>query len=324
PMTNVDVNATKIRTQEKEALKGLNDRFVSFIDKVRHLKQLNQVLEAQWRAMQCNQHAEGASNLGAMMDALRKKLELTLQEKFKMDTELQKMLQQATEIKTKHDNEYNLLVQANTRFVATKTELDKEYLLKMQLVIRLAELQEVVFLQELFAVKRSQIVSLFKRNTSVSVELDAAQNVDLSSLVDDFCAQYEAVAFYNHQEVEGWFKSKLEDVNEVSKRSGTELQSINNEITECKRLIHCIRAEIDALKKQRAQLETEVRDVEERGELSLKEDRETVASLEAELLKAKQEMTQHVREYRELMNIKLALDVEIATYHKLLEGEQVR
>ncbi|XP_075913795.1 keratin, type II cytoskeletal 59 kDa, component IV-like [Petromyzon marinus] len=75
---------------------------------------------------------------------------------------------------------------------------------------------------------------------------------------------------------------------------------------------------------QRAQLETEVRDVEERGELSLKEDRETVASLEAELLKAKQEMTQHVREYRELMNIKLALDVEIATYHKLLEGEQVR
>ncbi|CAM9629529.1 unnamed protein product [Lampetra planeri] len=114
---------------------------------------------------------------------------------------------------------------------------------------------------------------------------------------------------------------QLEDVNEASKRSGTELQSINNEITECKRLIHCIRAEIEALKKQRAQLETEVRDVEERGELSLKE---AVASLEAELLKAKQEMTQHAHEYRELMNIKLALDVEIATYHKLLEGEEVR
>ena len=65
-------------------------------------------------------------------------------------------------------------------------------------------------------------------------------------------------------------------------------------------------------------------DAEQHGELALKDAQKKLGDLDAALYQAKEDLARLLRDYQDLMNTKLSLDVEIATYRKLLEGEECR
>lgn len=71
-------------------------------------------------------------------------------------------------------------------------------------------------------------------------------------------------------------------------------------------------------------MESQIKEVERSGDEAVLDAKRRLKSLQDALQKAKHDMAKQIRNYQDLMNVKVALDIEIATYKKLLEGEENR
>ncbi|MGH0184262.1 UNVERIFIED_CONTAM: hypothetical protein FKN15_014051 [Acipenser sinensis] len=140
-----------IRTNEKEQLQGLNDRFVTFIDKVHMLEQQNKVLEAEVTLLR-QRHSE-PSRLHELYEQeireLRSRVEELDHEKSQMQLDCVQMSDALEKLKEKLDEEVRMREEAEATLKGYRKDVDDATLTRLELEKKVESLlDEIAFLRK--------------------------------------------------------------------------------------------------------------------------------------------------------------------------------
>ncbi|XP_004633816.1 keratin, type I cytoskeletal 42 [Octodon degus] len=315
---------------EKATMQNLNDRLASYLDKVQVLEEANADLEVKirdWYKKQGPGLARDYSPYFKTIEDLRSKGLAATIDNTSFVLQIDNARLGADDFRTKYETELNLRMSVEADINGLRRVLDELTLARADLEMQLEGLkEELAFLK-----KNREEEMLALRGQSggnVNVERDAAPGVDLSRILKEMRNQYEKMAEKNRRDAEEWFLSK--ELNREVATNTEALQSSRTEITELRRSVQNLEMELQSWLSltallvpwaQKASLENSLAETEARYGAQLAQLQGLIGSVEEQLAQVRCDMERQNHEYQVLLNVKTRLEQEIATYGRLLEGE---
>ncbi|KAK5922747.1 hypothetical protein CgunFtcFv8_019985 [Champsocephalus gunnari] len=331
PAIDLDVSAAEnqeflsTRTTEKQEMIVLNDRLALYINKVRSLEQQNRLLESEIEAYQNRfenptglrlLYEEQLRELKKIADQMRVQRDLSLAAKDSTAVQLEA-------IKIKYEEAVELRRKAELDIETFRPDVDKATSSRIALEKKLEQLEvEIAFLKR---VHQQEIEELMSRIYSAHATAQSAFELpDLAAALKQIQTQYDDIAAKNLQEMDSWYKNKFEDLTSKTSSHVDRVRGIRDQIAGAKMDIQNKDRELDSLRTKNEALEFKIRETQEKYKKELEDLQARIEALQLELKSYKEKIALHLREYQDLLNVKMSLEIEITTYRKLVEGEDLR
>ncbi|KAF6298797.1 keratin 16 [Rhinolophus ferrumequinum] len=308
---------------EKITMQNLNDRLASYLDKVRALEEANTDLEVKirdWYQRQRPSETKDYSPYFKTIEDLRNKIIAATIENAQPILQIDNARLAADDFRTKYEHELALRQSVEADINGLRRVLDELTLARADLEMQIESLkEELAYLRKNH--EEEMLALRGQTGGDINVEMDAAPGVDLSRTLNEMRDQYEQIAEKNRREAEAWFLSKTEELNKEVASNSELVQSGRSEVTELRRVLQGLEIELQSQLSMKASLEGSLEETKGRYCMQLSQIQGLISSVEEQLSQLRCEMEQQSQEYQILLDVKTRLEQEIATYRRLLEGE---
>ncbi|XP_075701969.1 keratin, type I cytoskeletal 12-like [Rhinoderma darwinii] len=313
---------------EKQTMQNLNDRLASYLDKVHALEAANAELERkikEWYEKQrpgstTGEGGKDYSKYYATIEQLKGQIITATNENASIVLQIDNARLAADDFKMKYENEMALRQSVEADTNGLRRVLDDLTLSKSDMESQFEGLtEEIALLKKNHEdeVKGSQGVTVGE----VTVEMNAAPGNDLTKILNDMRAQYEAMAEKNRKDAEDQF-NKMSDGLKKEISSGAELVQTNkSEMSDLKRTLQALEIELQSQLAMKKSLDETLAETEGRYCMQISQLQAKISAIEEQLTQLRADIECQTAEYEDLLDIKTRLEAEIETYRKLLDGE---
>ncbi|KAI7809767.1 putative phakinin [Triplophysa rosa] len=156
-------------------------------------------------------------------------------------------------------------------------------------------------------------------------EPDAPIETSLDQILAFICSHWEKVIEKNRAETNAYLECKQSDsVNSKLSREEEELEGLKTECNDAGCKIKSLQAEIESIRALKRGLENALNDAKHWHDIELQNLGSVIGKFEAELADVHGDIEQQRRDYETLLNNKMKLELEIGTYHGILDREERR
>ncbi|XP_034446140.1 keratin, type I cytoskeletal 18-like [Hippoglossus hippoglossus] len=316
-------NSADIMGNEKFAMQNLNDRLANYLETVRNLEQANHKLEIKIKEAleKSGPDFRDYSKYQAILDDLRRKVFDATTDNARLVLNIDNARLAADDFRVKYESELAIRQSVEADIIGLRKLIDDTNMSRMNLESDIETLKE-----ELIHLKKNhenEVMELRSQiaQSGVRVDVDAPKGHDLAQLMTEIRAKYEKMALKNQEELKVWHESQITEVQTQVSQNTEALKGAQTEVNDLRRQLQTMEIELESQRSLKGSLEGTLRDTEMRYNMEIESLNTILLGLEAELTQLRNNIQLQTQEYEALLNMKMKLEAEIATYRRLLDGE---